>query len=190
MRRIFLISIGIVLGLVVVFAVIYRVGALQQAPANPSFKNSPPRLAGKVGDTLTTPEGVQVTLLAVEKHGTQWLFHLRVQNTQGLLVSIWNADTEHGFALYNKAMDTFVTAAIVPTQAYLATHPVLAKTLDGQASADGWIAFSILSPASYEPTLFYRFHTVHTLRCGSGATPEPVSKCQPAVLYSTVHWSF
>ncbi len=191
MRRIFLLPLGVVLCLVALFAIVYTVGAFQFAPqTNSSFTNTSVPQTGKVGDTLVTPERVHITLLGVEQHGTQLLFHLGVHNTQGQPVRVWNLDADHGFALYNKVTDTFVITAGAPADA--ATHPALAQTVNGQGSVSGWIAFAVPLLSQYSTTFFYRFRTVHTLRCGSAKTapPSDPSKCQPADLYSTVSWDF
>lgn len=192
MRKVMLLPLGIVFILVILLAVVYTVGASQFAPQSKSAPTGSSHvLAGKVGDTLVTPEGVEFTLVATEQHGSQLLFHLKVHNTQGQTVRVWNMDANHGFALYNRVTQTYVISPTTIAQSDNATHPTLPSTADGQATIDGWIAFT--APPSYEHTLFYRYRTIHTIGCPNpGNPPKPIdkSKCWPADLYSTVHWSF
>ncbi len=82
-----------------------------------------------MGNTLVTPEGVNITLIATETHGGQLLFHIKIHNTQKLAVRIWNGDPDHGFALYNKVSKSFVITTATLAQADLATHPALPTTL-------------------------------------------------------------
>jgi hypothetical protein len=192
MRKVILLPLGIVLGLVIFLAVVFTVSASQFAPqSNSSLTGSSHVLDGKVGDTLVTPEGVHITLVATEQHGSQLLFHLKVHNAQGQPVRVWNVDADHGFALYNRVTQAYVITPTTIAQTDIATHRVLPTTANGQATIDGWIAF--IAPSSYESTLFYRYRTVHTMGCPNpGNPPVPIdrSKCWPADLYSTVHWRF
>jgi hypothetical protein len=194
MRRIYLLPLGIILVLAIVVIFAYPAIASQiTSKTTTSFVTGNHAASGRVGNTLVTPDGLEVTLVAVEHHGTQVLFHLRVHNEQGHQAYLWNADANHGFVFYNQATGTFDRIATVPTQADLATHPALAHTLGGQASADGWIAATQLSPSPYTSTLYYYYRAIHTVGCPKPSTPSsPIdkSKCWPATLYSTVHWDF
>lgn len=185
---------GLVLCIVAGVAITSTAGATAfTSQANSSFKNTSAAQTGNVKATLGTPEGVEMTLLGVERHGTQLLFHVNVHNPQSLAARIWNVDPNHGFALYDNVTDTFVIAPVAISQADAATHPALAQTLPGQSNTSGWVAFSVPTSSHYENTLFYRYRTVHALRCGSakgGQQPLPSSKCQPADLYSTISWNF
>ncbi|HEU5379546.1 MAG TPA: hypothetical protein VFV38_29335 [Ktedonobacteraceae bacterium] len=194
MQRVYLLPLGILLGLVMLFGIAYSAGASQLAPQSPKlFKSSLSPLSGKIGDTLATPEGVKLSFLAVEHHGTQVLFHINVHNTQARRVGLWNVDENHGFALYNHVTHAFEPIGAASIESIPTTYPALATTVVGQTDADGWIAFTVSSPSSYASTLYYYYQTVHTQRCSKPATsssPIDTSKCQPAILYSTIHWVF
>lgn len=194
MRKIILLPLGVVLVLVALIVVVTTANASQMAPQSTKpYTSSSQALSGVVGNKLVTPEGAQITLVAKELRSGQWLFHLKVHNSQQGAMNIWNNDANHGFALYNMTTKAFEIAPTTPAQADLATHPALSKAADGQADIDGWIAFTLSPSSSYEPTLFYRYRTIHTMRCpnpGNSTAPIDQSKCQPADLYSTVHWDF
>lgn len=194
MRRTPLLFMGAVLCIIAVLAIVYTAGATAFIPQNNlSFKDTTAPQTGKIQATLVTPEGIQVTLLGVEHHGTQLLFHVNIHNPQSLAARIWNLDPDHGFALYDNATKSFVIKLDAISQADSATHPALAQTLAGQSSTSGWIAFALPASSQYANTLFYRYHTVHALNCGSakgGQQPLPRSKCTPANLYSTISWDF
>jgi hypothetical protein len=194
MRRIYLLPLGILLALATVAVIAYPTIASQFTPKTAaSFATGSFATSGKVGNTLVTPDDVEITLMAVQPHGTTMLFHLKAHNEQERQISLWNTDANHGFVLYNRATDTFDRIATAPAQADLVTHPALAHTLDGQANADGWIAVTLPSPSSYTSTLYYYYETVQTTECPKPSTPSsPIdkSKCRPATLYRTVHWDF
>jgi len=192
MRKRILLLLGAVLVLAVFSVIAYAVEASQPSPSFTGFTHP---LAGKVGDSLETPEGAQVTLLATELKNGQLRFHLKVHNTQSQALNVWKADADHGFALYNTVTKTFVIATTPISASDAAAHSALPDTVAGQGDANGWVAFAVSSPSPYDSTLFYRYRTVPTLRCpnpGNGVPPAPPdrSKCQPVDLYSTVHWSF
>ena len=194
-RKITWYPLGIVLGLVLLIGSIVLIDTkLSSASANftNTFSNTA-NSAGKVGSTLVTPEGATFSLVKTERHGTQMLFHIKLHNNQSQTVAVWNSDPSHGFVFYNHVTNTFETGGTVPSFADLGMHPVLGRTVAGQANSDGWITFNL--SAQYDPTLFYYYRVIHAKRCPpisspttSGPAPVDFAKCEPAILYSTIHW--
>lgn len=189
MRRIYLVPLGIALALaMLVIIAFFPAGSRPTSQQVSSSTTGSYAATGKTGGTLVTPDGVAFTLVGTGHHGTEVLFHIKVYNKQRQQANIWNTDANHGFVLYNAATDAFVSAFTTPAKAELATHPALAHTVAGHASVDGWVAFNMPARSRYDSTLFYYYRLVHTVRC-----PNPsvnTSPCQPAILYSTVHWNY
>lgn len=139
---------------------------------------------------MATPDGVSITLLAIERHPSKLLFHFKVESKATETLQLLTSDPGHKFVLVGAKpagtpADVGVVDLTAPVQADRADHPALSDTIGAKAVHDGWLAAD-LTALGYPPqTLMYRYNTMHTTMCKDRADP---STCVPADLYQVIEW--
>jgi len=150
---------------------------------------------GQVSATLTSPDGVNYRIVAIERGATRWLFHIHAQNVSGKPATILGQ--EHYFMLSGQGTPgTPVTASqiflklVSPEQtglsgAALVSRPALPTLVSGTSAGDGWLAAD-LTHFKYPPNaLLYVYGTVTTPACSN---PQDQSTCHPDTGYRTLTW--
>ncbi|HEY7984391.1 MAG TPA: hypothetical protein VID73_09495 [Ktedonobacterales bacterium] len=143
-----------------------------------------------VPEPFTTPDGLSIQLVAIERQPSRWLFAFVVTNQTDHAVDLLRAGADHRFMLVGaKPAGTPANEGEImlvrPAASDLVAHPALPATVPVHALLQGWPSADT-GALGYPPQLLlYRYATVHTMRC---ASPLARWTCQPADLYSAVEW--
>lgn len=145
-----------------------------------------------VPEPLTTPDGLSIQLLAIERQPSRWLFAFAVTNQTDHVVDLLRSGADHRFVLVGaKPAGTPADQGEVslgrPPASTLATHPALAATMPGGVTVQGWLAADTTALGYPPQLLLYRYATIHTTRC---ANPQAWWTCRPADLYSALEWDW
>ncbi len=143
-----------------------------------------------VPEPFSTPDGLSIQLVAIERQSPQWLFAFTVTNQTDHAVDLLRTGADHRFVLVGaKPAGTPASQGEVmlapPAEGALAAHPSLPATVAPHAMIQGWLSASTAALGYPPQLLLYRYATVHTTRC---ANPMAWWTCQPADLYSAIEW--
>lgn len=144
----------------------------------------PPTIVGNASDTLTTPYGVEMTLVGIEQHGTQLLFHLHAYNGSQSAVQL--AVNKGDYQFYYIKNGKFTPTPLL-TGANLATHPAFPVGLAKSATADGWVMFDTAAAGTYPHQLIYRFGSFKDTACSN---IQDKSTCHPDLAFKALVWNF
>ena len=162
------------------FAVVLTIVFSQFVQATPHA----PVVVGSKSQTLTTPYGVEMTLVSIEQHGSQLFFHFHAYNGgQQSAQLIGNGGDFHFY--YIKGGKFTPTLAV--SQADLTTHPALPSKLAAGASADGWVMFDMAMSGTYPHQILYRFGTVADTACSNAIDKNT---CHADVAFKALVWNF
>jgi hypothetical protein len=139
---------------------------------------------------FTTPEGLSIQLLAIERQPARWRFAFAVTNQADHTLDLLRSGADHRFVLVGAKpagtpADQGEVILVSPAANERATHPALPPTVPPHATAQGWLTADIAALGYPPQVLLYRYATVHTTRCGSSLAWWT---CQPADLYSAIEW--
>ncbi len=165
-------------GVLLMVALVFVFGQFIQATPQP------PTIVGSTSDTLTTPYGVEVTLVGIERHSTQLLFHLHAYNGSQSAVQLAVNKGDYQFYYIKNGRFT-PTPALAGSD--LATHPAFPAGLSKGASVDGWVMFDTAAAGTYPHQLIYRFGSVKDTAC---ANLQDKSTCHPDLAFKALVWNF
>ena len=163
--------------------------AANQPPSGYTSQSNVPGSPPVIGSTLTTSEGLTITLLGVEKHGTRWLFHVKMVNaSRSAQQAVGSQD--HRFVLPGRAADGSTVDHVLssPATSELALHPALPQDVAAGSSANGWIAGDIsrLGTASPPREFIFEYDPIASQKCTNLLDQQ--STCSPVTLYHMLLW--
>lgn len=149
--------------------------------------------AGNISDSLISPDNVTFQIVDIERHATNWLFHIHAHNNADLDTTILDTGTSHYFMLGLQGPagqpippDQGEVILAAPAQTDALAHPALPAVVASNADVDGWLVAD-LTNAKYKPVqLFYVYGTVTANAC---TNPRDKSTCHTSTGWRTLVWT-
>lgn len=184
-------AMAIVLGVIVV--VVVQVGFAKSpshaSAGSPNFANLPK--SGQLSATLTTDDGLSITIDRTEQSNSQMFFHIRIINQSANAIEVIGITQVHQFVLVGATPagtpETIGRVVLTSPSASDPVHPPLAQVAEGKGQHAGWLIADLDKLGQYKPSLLlYRFREYNTKAC---ADPRQPNTCTDATLFSALIWN-